>query len=190
MASTNPHPSLANQADLEHLLNAFAARDGFDERCVELLADLRSLDDADLAALGKQTESCPVCRVPFAAIVAEEEHAQALNTPAHPSESLGVTKLSKPWQCGHIFCRKDITKWIRDGNDSCPLCRKSLLDSSVQAHQSNSSPSDREDPLEILRRFGIPLEAMDLSEFADMQPPNRAARDTYVPDAGYNSMFS
>ena len=52
------------------------------------------------------TEStCPICFVPFSTILAEHETAAAMESPAHPIEELGITKLSKT--CGHIFCRKE-----------------------------------------------------------------------------------
>lgn len=160
----NRNPFAVDEAALQELLDTIGAASApngrlppsaaFDDRCIRLLADLRSLSDADLASLGKRDESCPICHVPLVALIAEEEHALAMDSPAHPTENLGVTKLSKSWQCGHLFCRKDITKWIRDGNDSCPLCRQSLLDPSVQTRTERThSPLD--DPVEIFRRFGI-----------------------------------
>jgi hypothetical protein len=44
---------------------------------------------------------------PFLAILAEEETASAMESPAFYSGELGVTRLSEPWQCGHIFCRRE-----------------------------------------------------------------------------------
>jgi len=61
----------------------------------------------------------------FLATLAEEELAYAMDSPAHPVEELGVTKLQKT--CGHIFCRKDIMKWVTEGHDSCPSCRRPLI---------------------------------------------------------------
>lgn len=49
--------------------------------------------------------ACPICFVPFSAILAEHEMAAAMDTPAHPVEALGITRLSKT--CGHIFCRRE-----------------------------------------------------------------------------------
>jgi len=48
---------------------------------------------------------CPICFLPFSAILAEHEMAAAMDSPARPIEELGITKLSKT--CGHIFCRKE-----------------------------------------------------------------------------------
>ncbi|KAH6914945.1 hypothetical protein BKA70DRAFT_1368778 [Coprinopsis sp. MPI-PUGE-AT-0042] len=102
-------------------------------RVKALLEDLPRLQESDLVKAGEREGACSVCYLPFLAILAEEEHASVMQSPAHPAEELGVTKLSKPWQCGHIFCRRDITKWIREGKDSCPMCRKTLLDPSLPA---------------------------------------------------------
>jgi len=43
-----------------------------------------------------------------------------------------VTKLSQPWQCGHLFCRRDITKWIKGGHASCPMCRRLLVEATSE----------------------------------------------------------
>ena len=39
-------------------------------------------------------------------ILTEEEMALAMDTPAHPIEDLGVTRLGK---CGHLFCVKELS---------------------------------------------------------------------------------
>lgn len=44
------------------------------------------------------------------ALVAEEEIAIAMDSPAHPVEELGVTRLAQPWQCGHLFCRRELSR--------------------------------------------------------------------------------
>lgn len=48
---------------------------------------------------------CPVCMNTLVAIIAEEEIAIAMDSPAHPIEELGVTRLAKT--CGHVFCRRE-----------------------------------------------------------------------------------
>ena len=53
----------------------------------------------------------------FRASLAEEEMAQAMDSPAQPAEELGVTRLIDT--CGHIFCRKEYSYpklffWIYD----------------------------------------------------------------------------
>lgn len=47
---------------------------------------------------------CPICFTPFLALLSEEETAIAMDSPAHPIEELGVTKLQR---CGHVYCRKE-----------------------------------------------------------------------------------
>lgn len=49
---------------------------------------------------------CPICFNTFLATLAEEEIAHAMDSPAHPVDELGVTKLRNT--CGHIFCRKEL----------------------------------------------------------------------------------
>ncbi|OCH91846.1 hypothetical protein OBBRIDRAFT_791822 [Obba rivulosa] len=48
-----------------------------------------------------------------------------MDSPAHPSEELGVTRLDQT--CGHLFCRKDIRNWMREGRSTCPTCRRPFL---------------------------------------------------------------
>ena len=43
----------------------------------------------------------------FLASLADEEYALVMDSPAHPIEDLGVTRLSKT--CGHAFCRKELS---------------------------------------------------------------------------------
>lgn len=50
---------------------------------------------------------CPICLNPLLTLLAEEELALALDSPAHPPEELGVTRLID--SCKHIFCRKE---WV------------------------------------------------------------------------------
>ncbi|KIY51632.1 hypothetical protein FISHEDRAFT_5476, partial [Fistulina hepatica ATCC 64428] len=91
-----------------------------------LLDRLPRLTEAQIKALG-DNDCCPICLTSFLALLAEEEMALAMDSPAHSPVNLGVTRLNEPWQCGHVFCRKDISTWIRDGHDSCPLCRQPLV---------------------------------------------------------------
>lgn len=51
--------------------------------------------------------SCPICLTPFTTIITEEEMALAMDSPAHPIEELGVTRLTAT--CGHVFCRKELS---------------------------------------------------------------------------------
>lgn len=51
--------------------------------------------------------ACPICIVPFLALITEEEMARAMDSPAQPVEELGVTRLAGDGRCGHVFCRKE-----------------------------------------------------------------------------------
>jgi len=86
-----------------------------------IVEKLPHLTESDLENLGHHDSSCSICMNTFLASLAEEEMAQAMDSPAQPAEDLGVTRLIDT--CGHVFCRKDLLSWIRDGNASCPLCR-------------------------------------------------------------------
>ncbi|KAK7690084.1 hypothetical protein QCA50_006730 [Cerrena zonata] len=122
----------------------------------EFLATLPKVTEQDLAALdlsgictlvSEQTQirtylraltdaSCPICITPFLALLAEEEMAVAMDSPARPLEELGITKLKD--KCNHVFCKKDIQNWLRGGHNSCPTCRHVLVDIPVQ-----TSPTDQ-----------------------------------------------
>lgn len=60
---------------------------------------------------------CPICYNTFLAILAEEETAKAMDSPAHPIEELGVTKLART--CGHLFCRKELSDIFSVYSYSC-----------------------------------------------------------------------
>ncbi|KZS98020.1 hypothetical protein SISNIDRAFT_449643 [Sistotremastrum niveocremeum HHB9708] len=97
-----------------------------DKRIDDLIATLPHLSEKDLSGLDLTEVTCPICYVPFASILAEEEYSLAMdNSPAVVPEELGVTKLDR--SCGHIYCRKDIIKWMRGANGSCPTCRQPFL---------------------------------------------------------------
>ncbi|KAF9534887.1 hypothetical protein CPB83DRAFT_843102 [Crepidotus variabilis] len=94
----------------------------------DLIEGLPNVTEQQLIASADKDSTCPICFTSYLAIIAEGELASVMDSPANPAEHHGVTKLSKSWQCGHIFCRRDISKWIRDGHDSCPLCRRLLVE--------------------------------------------------------------
>jgi hypothetical protein len=50
--------------------------------------------------------ACPICMNSYLATLAEEEHAQAMDSPAVVVEDCGLARLSRT--CGHIFCRKEL----------------------------------------------------------------------------------
>ncbi|KAH9891627.1 hypothetical protein C8Q73DRAFT_700071 [Cubamyces lactineus] len=87
---------------------------------------LPRLTESQLAALGQSDSTCPICLTSLSALLAEEETAIAMDSPAHPIEQLGVTRLAET--CGHIFCRKDIREWLFQGNTTCPTCRRPFVD--------------------------------------------------------------
>ncbi|KAI6003960.1 hypothetical protein EDD15DRAFT_2221594, partial [Pisolithus albus] len=58
---------------------------------------------------GGSDAACPICFNAFVAVLAEEETARAMDSPAHPVEELGVTRLQKT--CGHLFCRKELSEF-------------------------------------------------------------------------------
>ncbi|KIK98001.1 hypothetical protein PAXRUDRAFT_96049, partial [Paxillus rubicundulus Ve08.2h10] len=103
----------------------------------KLFSELPKVTEADLIASDRHDGVCPICFNTLLAILAEEETAHVMDSPTHPVEELGVTKLQNT--CGHIFCRKDITKWIMEGHDSCPSCRRPLL-TDVERQDNAVSP--------------------------------------------------
>ncbi|KAL1739043.1 hypothetical protein HDZ31DRAFT_50028 [Schizophyllum fasciatum] len=102
----------------------------------DVLAGLPRLTEQEVKRFGHKDAVCPICYNTLLAVLAEEEMATAMESPAHPIEELGVTRLAADWQCGHVFCRRDISKWIRDGHDSCPACRAKL----VQRSEARTDP--------------------------------------------------
>jgi len=94
------------------------------EQIDRVTESLQSMSEADIAA--DRDALCPICLNTLLSIFAEEETARALDSPAHPIEECGVVKLHET--CGHIFCRKDMLNWLRNGNGSCPTCRRPFLD--------------------------------------------------------------
>ncbi|KAI0354942.1 hypothetical protein OH77DRAFT_1425544 [Trametes cingulata] len=90
-----------------------------------LANSLPKLTEGDLATLGESDSTCPICLNSLLALLSEEEMALAMDTPAHPVEELGVTRLEQT--CGHIFCRKDIRNWLNGGHTTCPTCRRPFI---------------------------------------------------------------
>ncbi|KAG1820230.1 uncharacterized protein BJ212DRAFT_1338810 [Suillus subaureus] len=134
------------------------------KRIQELITSLPKISETELKDLGHSESVCPICFNTFLAILAEEEMALVMDSPAHPVEELGVTRLHET--CGHMFCRRDITKWIRDGRESCPtLTRREteetslpddftewIVESSMVARESNGAG--------LLPILGVPSMAM------------------------------
>ncbi|KDR83788.1 hypothetical protein GALMADRAFT_236163 [Galerina marginata CBS 339.88] len=80
---------------------------------------------ASLPFLGKESvdleEPCPICLMPFATVFAEAAEDQQ-------EEEMGLAGVTKLVGCGHVFCRRDLTEWIRSQHGSCPTCRHTFLD--------------------------------------------------------------
>ncbi|RDB22572.1 hypothetical protein Hypma_010241 [Hypsizygus marmoreus] len=147
-----------------------------------LLVSLPRLSEGEVINLGHKDSLCPICLNPLLAILAEEEMALAMDSPAHPTEELGVTRLSSTWQCGHIFCRRDISKWIQEAHDSCPMCRHLLIQPNLRPGASEPSPDEEIDPngplAEIERALGAQIERLrvrlgDLSTAYSTDQPRR-----------------
>ncbi|KAL5530130.1 hypothetical protein ACEPAF_6387 [Sanghuangporus sanghuang] len=102
----------------------------------KFIEKLPSLTENDLTALDEKDSSCPICFTPFLAILASEEMASAMESPALSVEDLGVTRLAET--CGHVFCRKDITTWIRQ-HDTCPTCRRPFIARSTIASNGEAT---------------------------------------------------
>lgn len=105
-----------------------------------VISVLPKLSEKQVEHAGHSDSTCPVCLTPFSTLLAEEEMALAMDSPAHAVEDLGVTRLAEQWQCGHYFCRRDISRWIREGNRTCPICRKAM------AKPDPSQPPPTSDP--------------------------------------------
>ncbi|KAG1907248.1 uncharacterized protein F5891DRAFT_363661 [Suillus fuscotomentosus] len=109
------------------------------KRIQELITSLPKISETELKDLGHSESVCPICFNTFLAVLAEEEMALVMDSPAHPVEELGVTRLHET--CGHIFCRRDITKWIQDGRESCPTCRRAFFANTANSDQRETDQS-------------------------------------------------
>jgi len=76
-----------------------------DREIQSIIEKLPRLTESDLENLGHHDSSCSICMNTFLSSLAEEEMAQAMDSPAQPAEDLGVTRLIDT--CGHVFCRKE-----------------------------------------------------------------------------------
>ncbi|KAI9574620.1 hypothetical protein HD554DRAFT_2166089 [Boletus coccyginus] len=145
----------------------------------KLFNELPRVTEADLVASGHQDDVCPICFNAFLATLAEEEVAHAMDSPAHPVDELGVTKLQNT--CGHIFCRKElrmkglvIFTHFRTGlylnwqHDSCPSCRRPLVTDEERREGGVSPQPGRLPPWLVdshivARDAGIPTQLPTLS---------------------------
>ncbi|KAJ7129728.1 hypothetical protein C8R44DRAFT_777514 [Mycena epipterygia] len=153
----------------------------------KLVSGLPRLTEDQVRDLGHHDSLCPICFTPFVAILAEEETALAMDSPAYPVDELGVTKLAETWQCGHLFCRRDISKWILDGHGSCPMCRRWLAesDSGATVQAPTISPDD-EDLLTQIRSYMEELHSNGAVAYVDHDGDFRGfGEPLYTPAAGY-----
>ncbi|KAF8897492.1 hypothetical protein BD779DRAFT_1667466 [Infundibulicybe gibba] len=73
-------------------------------------------------------DNCPICFVPFAAILKQEENA-----------------LTQIPGCGHIFCRADLIAWIGSKHGNCPTCRYQFLAINVPLSSGSIHDDDFDD---------------------------------------------
>ncbi|KZW03759.1 hypothetical protein EXIGLDRAFT_827719 [Exidia glandulosa HHB12029] len=106
-----------------HPLDALAQIDPQIEQFIE--SELPHISEDELRKIAEPDATCAICMTAFTAVIAEEELAQAMDSPAAVVENMGVTRLHKT--CGHMFCRKDITTWLRTAHTTCPTCRTPIL---------------------------------------------------------------
>ncbi|KAF9495694.1 hypothetical protein BDN71DRAFT_824329 [Pleurotus eryngii] len=120
MSSERPRFSLPGH---HHILDLYLSQGGnaLSEAMTDAVKGLPTLNESQIISFGHKDSVCGICLNTFLAILAEQEMAEAMDSPTYAVEELGVTRLSQEWQCGHFFCRKDITKWIQEG--TCPTCR-------------------------------------------------------------------
>ncbi|KAJ3876620.1 hypothetical protein F5051DRAFT_29229 [Lentinula edodes] len=176
----------------------------------KIISKLPRLDEKQIIALGHEDSVCPICFLPLTTLLAEEKTGLAMDSPAYPIEELGIIRLAEPYQCNHIFCRRDISRWVKEGHDSCPTCRRPLLerigDADASANSTSASPAENAyDPsqlaniLQHLQGFGIdsfpefPETQSDASEFfAFLSRPDAHLRRTSHNDDRneYSAMYS
>ncbi|EIN10924.1 hypothetical protein PUNSTDRAFT_43667 [Punctularia strigosozonata HHB-11173 SS5] len=65
---------------------------------------LPAVNEAQLRRLEQLDSSCPICLIPFSAVIAEEETASAMESPAYADQDMGVTRLKNvvEGEAGHL----------------------------------------------------------------------------------------
>jgi len=162
----------------------------------QIISKLPRLSEQQVVALGHKESVCPICFISLMDLLAEEETAIAMDSPAHPVEELGVTRLAEPHQCNHLFCRRDISRWVSDGHDSCPACRRPLLAPRDLANPANEAPpaDDAYDPSQLqsvlrhLETQGFGIEAGSESGLggASSFPAFLFGPETYLANSSHN----
>ncbi|KAF6762653.1 hypothetical protein DFP72DRAFT_1060900 [Ephemerocybe angulata] len=97
-----------------------------EQRVQALLADLAQVEEKRLTELGHKDGSCSICLQPFLSVLAEQEMAEAMDSPAYANHELGVCQLDQKYQLTGVHF--SLVKWIQEGKDSCPMCRKAIFD--------------------------------------------------------------
>ncbi|KAJ3869668.1 hypothetical protein EV359DRAFT_59624 [Lentinula novae-zelandiae] len=95
------------------------------EEMDKIISKFPRLNEKQIIALGHEGNHseqstfpyfvCPICFVPLTTLLAEEKTGLAMDSPAYPIEELGITKLAEPFQCNHIFCRRELSFLIKPG---------------------------------------------------------------------------
>ncbi|KAF5322239.1 hypothetical protein D9619_000312 [Psilocybe cf. subviscida] len=111
------------------------------QRIQEALALLPVVQKSDLLGAGVDLEEpCPICLVPLSTVFAEGEAAAQARAEKKASaksneekeddevEEEVLTGVTKLVGCGHVFCRRDLTQWIRSHHGNCPTCRDTFMD--------------------------------------------------------------
>ncbi|KAI0720481.1 hypothetical protein C8T65DRAFT_633139, partial [Cerioporus squamosus] len=147
--SRNPDAANAARSDLINMVEGMRQRSS---QLDDFANALPKVTESDLTALGQSDSTCPICLTSLLAILAEEETAIAMDSPAHPIGELGVTRLAQT--CGHIFCRKDIRGWLYQGHTTCPTCRTPFI--------ADTAENDNE-PRAGAPVFRLPVDASDMS---------------------------
>ncbi|KAG8976588.1 Nuclear envelope morphology protein 1 [Tulasnella sp. 425] len=150
--------------DIREALNIVQQSDSNHEEREQFLRKLPKLHERDIGDKGQTNDlpfkesnpsvylrlpddTCPICQETFLSVLALEEMATAMDTPGMPEEQLGVTKLD----CGHLFCRKDLSVWLAL-NNTCPSCRANLPLPAPPAVNTNTLPDDF---LDVLRQVAL-----------------------------------
>jgi len=109
---------------------------------------------------------CPICQETFLSCIALEEMADVMETPAMSLYDHGVTKLP---QCGHIFCRKDLSKWIISAKkDTCPTCRTPIALSESQSNSSTTPSNSAGHPFPVVSDGFIEIPGLGRQTEADL----------------------
>lgn len=165
------------------------------KRIQELITSLPKISETELKDLGHSESVCPICFNTFLAILAEEEMALVMDSPAHPVEELGVTRLHET--CGHIFCRRDITKWIRDGRKSCPTCRRAFITTAADNDQRETEETSLPDIFagwivesSMVARESTGVDLLPILDVPSMAMGNHPSAQQQESPAEFSGMYS